>query len=120
MSEKVATQSGRTPTEGAHPQATHTGEVQIGGVALPCYVLENEMRVISQNGMLAALGMSRGEGGERLARFASQKRFKPFIGRDLSEGIGNPPTVHSSTGRGPFLRIRSNDSCGSMRGDSGG
>ena len=88
-------------TKTPHPQATHTGEAQIGGIALPCYVLENEMRVISQNGMLAALGMSRGQGGERLARFASQERFKPFITTDLLEGIGIPVLFIPPQGGGP-------------------
>jgi hypothetical protein len=71
------------------PVATHTGEITIGGVALPCFVLENEQRVISQNGMLAALGMSRGSGGERLASFAGQERLKPFVANELLEGIAD-------------------------------
>lgn len=72
------------------PVATHAGEVTIGGVVLPCFVLENEERVISQNGMLRALDMSRGEGGERLARFAGQERLKPFVGKELLDGISAP------------------------------
>lgn len=72
------------------PVATHTGEITLGGVVLPCFVLEDEQRVISQNGMLRALDMSRGEGGERLARFAGQERLKPFLPNDLLDGIVDP------------------------------
>lgn len=78
------------PSEDPMPVATHTGELKIGNVAMPCFVLETEERVISQNGMLRALGMSRGGGGERLARFAEGDRLNPFVGTELLDGIRAP------------------------------
>src|SRR5262245_51883018 len=53
-------------------RATHGGpgrHLRIGDLEIPCYVLEDGRRILSQNEMLRALGMSRGGGGDRLGRF---------------------------------------------------
>lgn len=60
---------------------------------IPCYVLDNGLRVISQRGMLKALGLGRGgssQGGDRLANFASGNRLKEFITNDIIAVIENP------------------------------
>lgn len=66
----------------------------IGDISIPCYVLDNKQRVLSQRGMLKALGLARGgggkEGGDRLASFVMGNRLKPFISNDLTTAIKNP------------------------------
>ncbi len=66
----------------------------IGDIEIPCYVLEDETRVLAQRGMVAGLGMARGGsshgGGDRLAHFVNQKTLKPFISNDLISVTTNP------------------------------
>lgn len=67
----------------------------IGDIEIPCYVLEDETRVLTQSGMFAALGLARRglvpvEGGARLPRFAASKAINPFIPNDLRYGLENP------------------------------
>ncbi len=73
--------------------------LKIGGVEIPCYVLEDEKRVLHQRGMVAALGMSRGGssrgGGDRLAHFVAQERLKDHVSSELIEVTGTPLEVHS-------------------------
>ena len=50
-------------------------------------------RVLAQVGMLDALGMTRGgssRGGDRIAKFASQDRLKPFVSNALSSETFGP------------------------------
>src|SRR5713101_5951458 len=44
------------------PRATHSGELKIGNVLIPCAVLEDGTRVITQRGMFVALGMHKNPG----------------------------------------------------------
>ena len=61
----------------------------IGEIELPCYVLEDETRVLSQRGFLGAIGRSekmpaRPPGGDdKLPVFLASDRLKPFISREL-------------------------------------
>lgn len=67
--------------------------LKINDIDIPCYVLENGQRVLSQSGMFKALGMSKGgsgDGGDRLANFVRQDRLNPFIGKDLTAMIESP------------------------------
>ena len=54
----------------------------IGGIEIPCYVLEDETRVLSQRGLQSGIGM--GSGG---ARTAGARRIGEFIGYIESKGI---------------------------------
>src|ERR1017187_10215400 len=55
-------------------KATHKGTLKIAGQELPCFVLEDETRVISGRGMTAAIGMKgRGQGTARIAALLKQK-----------------------------------------------
>src|SRR5437867_3414245 len=38
------------------PRATHSGELEIGGVMIPCAVLDDGTRVLTQRGFSVALG----------------------------------------------------------------
>lgn len=66
----------------------------IGNASIPCYVLEDETRVLVQSAMIESLGMARGtaggKGGDRLASFVSQDRLKPYISNELKAVIENP------------------------------
>ena len=61
----------------------------IGGIEIPCYVLEGETRVLVQRGMAGAMGMSPGSGA-RIARFTSTNVMKPHISSDLKVVLENP------------------------------
>lgn len=69
-------------------KATHKGLLPIGGVELPCFVLEDGTRVISGRGVTKAIGMKgRGQG---VARIVTNKTLKPFMDNDLALAIENP------------------------------
>lgn len=69
-------------------KATHQGELIIGDIKIPCFVLEDGTRVISGRGMTTAIGMKgRGQG---VVRISAHKTLKPFINNDLSLAIQNP------------------------------
>ena len=77
------------------PKATHGSSdhpLKIGDIEIPCYVLEDGTRVLSQRGLLAGLGMSRGSGsgGDRMASFLDSKGVKPFISTDLEAATKSP------------------------------
>ncbi|MCY4355704.1 MAG: P63C domain-containing protein [Truepera sp.] len=60
----------------------------IGNVEIPCYVLEDETRVLSQGGFLQAIGRSRspkaGTGGvDNPPVFLAPKNLEPFVSREL-------------------------------------
>ncbi|MFB1482280.1 P63C domain-containing protein [Corallococcus sp. RDP092CA] len=88
-------------------KAEYDAVLNIGGVELPCYVLNNGVRALSQAGVLAALGMSRGSssssGGDRLARFVALERLKPFVSEGLTAGTTSPLLFHPKGG-GPAIK----------------
>lgn len=79
--------------------ATHTGELQIGGLRIACAVLEGGARLVSQQTLLTALGRShKAKGGaEGTQLFAAN--LQPFIKSDLAEAIANPIQYTTYTGR---------------------
>ena len=62
----------------------------IGDIEIPCYVLEDETRVLSQRGFLSGIGRSenrparRVNGGEHFPDFLAAKNLGPFIGAELT------------------------------------
>jgi hypothetical protein len=79
-------------------KATHLGDLQIPGLEpIPCAVLEDGTRVLSERGVNKALGRTRGgrefrrkiAGGE-LPVFIAGERLKPFISDELSVVAANP------------------------------
>jgi hypothetical protein len=86
-------------------QATHGSEdnpLRIGNIEIPCYVLEDGRRVLQQTGLIGALNMSHGGsysmGGDRLAKFATQGRLKPFVSKELIERTGSPIRFRTPSG----------------------
>jgi hypothetical protein len=68
--------------------------IRIGDIEVPCYVLDDERRVVTMNGMLDTFSMARGgamvKGMNRLELFVSRGRIKPYISNELHERIRNP------------------------------
>lgn len=78
-------------TEGDNPlpRATHVGTLPIGNVEIPCAVLDDGRRVLTQAGFLQAIGradrLGRGMGGvgTDLPPFLDAANLKDFISEDL-------------------------------------
>lgn len=90
-------------------QATHGSEdhpLKIGDVEIACYVLDDNRRVLQQTGLIGALNMSHGgsysTGGDRLAKFASQGRLKPFVSKELLERTAKPIRFRTPSGSAAY------------------
>src|SRR5690606_25517328 len=68
--------------------------LRIGGLEIPCYVLDDGRRVLVQGGMIRALDMKQGTatkgGGDRLSKFVATKALSPFVTPELVEVITKP------------------------------
>ena len=75
-------------------KATHDGTITVGDIKIPCYVLEDGTRILSQRGLNEAFGITHGgaiqDGGQRTPRFIALKALEPFISKDLTAGIFEP------------------------------
>ena len=65
-------------------QATHGSDdhpLKIGPIEIPCYVLDDETRVLSQRGVIGGLGMSTGGGArdDRLTAFLTSKAISACV-----------------------------------------
>lgn len=72
-------------------KAPWTGELKIGEVTIPCYVLEDGRRMLSLRGVTKALGMS-WSGGKRLTQFIGTAARKALPGKDLT-AVSKKPTA---------------------------
>jgi hypothetical protein len=73
------------------PKATHEGILTIGDMEIPCAVLEDGTRVLTQSGVMVALGRARQAKGRQyydadvnLPAFLTAKNLKPFIPIELT------------------------------------
>jgi hypothetical protein len=70
------------------PRATHSGELKIGNVLIPCAVLDDGTRVLTQRGFSVALGRYKNPNKKGaiadLPVFLSATNLKPFIDEDLA------------------------------------
>jgi hypothetical protein len=92
-------------------RATNVGELKIGGLILPCAVLEDGTRVISERGVTLALGGKRGGAhwrrmkenpdGANLPVYLSANNLKPFINSELALALNNRIKYQLPTG-GPI------------------
>ncbi len=77
--------------------------LRIGDLEIPCYVLDDERRVIVQRGVMSALDMSQGTAGrgdgDRLSRFLATRALSPFVTNELRDVITSPIRFRS----GPSL-----------------
>lgn len=76
--------------------------LRIGDIEIPCYVLEDERRVLVQTGMIDALDMSQGTArrgeGNRLTKFISGKSIGPYITEKVYSVVNDPIRFHTPTG----------------------
>jgi hypothetical protein len=75
------------------PKATHSGMLQIADLKIPCFVLENGRRVLSQRGVQTSIGMSTsgGTGGaHRTAQIVEKIEEKLRLSNDLSARMRGP------------------------------
>lgn len=62
----------------------------INGIEIPAYVLEGELRVLSERGFLDALGRTgrssgdRGPGGLKLPRFLAANNLQPYVSQEMT------------------------------------
>lgn len=78
-------------------RATHGSDdhpVKIGDIEIPCYVLEDGTRVLSQRGLQTGIGMSIGgsskPGEQRMVGFVNGLAHKGIDVKDLTASIGQP------------------------------
>ena len=84
------------------PRATHAAELKLGESSIPCAVLDNGIRVLSEHGITEAMLGSRSGGSKRARRaskesggapvplFLAPNNLKPFISLDLIDGPLKP------------------------------
>lgn len=92
------------------PKATHGSSehpLRIGDVAIPCYVLEDGTRVLSQRGLQVGIGMSVSGGSksgeQRLAVFVDSMQEKGIAVSDLAVRIRAPIKFLLPSGGGTAL-----------------
>jgi hypothetical protein len=86
--------------------ATHTGELSIGAITIPCAVLADGTRVLTRQGFMRAIGRTGGAMGGRkydqqltMPVFLNAKNLKPFIKQDLINNL-QPVIFRMPEGRG--------------------
>lgn len=77
--------------------------LKIGDIEIPCFVLEDGRRVLSQRGLISSLGMKGGgsgssKGADRLTVFVTGKGLEPFISKDLRVATENPIKFRNTSG----------------------
>jgi len=87
---EIARIAARAKWDAILPQATHEGELKIGETTIPCAVLQDGRRVLTQSGFMRALGRARQakgrdyyDGDVNMPAFLTAKNLKPFISDDL-------------------------------------
>lgn len=85
----------------ALPRATHGSHdhpLTIGDIQIPCFVLEDSTRVITNRGLQRSLGMNVSGGAQRLAVFLERFESKGVQTKDLVARINNPIEFHAIRG----------------------
>lgn len=93
------------------PKATHESELVIGPLRIPCAVLEDGTRVLSERALSSALGhvrsgseyerKSAGDDGAKLPVFLQSAKLKPFISASLAMALSKPIVYQSKKGGRP-------------------
>ena len=82
---------------------SHEGILNLGGISIPCYVLQDGTRVLSGRGMQEALKMvdesedGKQTAGTRLNRYLNQKSLNPFIYKGKEPDHFNPIICYKGT-----------------------
>jgi hypothetical protein len=79
------------------PKAAYEGVLQIGDMEIPCAVLDDGTRLLSERGVTKSLGGKRGgshwlrkQAGAELPVFLSANNLRPFIDNDLESALKTP------------------------------
>jgi hypothetical protein len=75
------------------PKATHVGTLDLIGIMIPCYVLEDGRRVLSQRGLQTSIGLGTGGGtfgAHRMARIIERLNLKSNKHNQLLARINAP------------------------------
>lgn len=110
----VGKHQGMAPIEGdtAVPKAEWPGEITLGALTLPCAVLADGTRVLSERGVTKAFGAKRAGShwlrkrtapiGESLPVFASAGNLEPFISASLKRALTTPIRYRGTQGAVAF------------------
>ncbi len=84
------------------PSATHEGEILVGEASIPCAVLDDGRRVLTQSGFLTAIGRNeRPKGGSGVldegAAFITAANLRPFVSDELISSA--KPIMYQQGGR---------------------
>ena len=71
----------------------------IGDIEIPCYVLEDETRVLSQRGVTAGIGLNP-EAGFRMPQLMASKAISQFVSSDLGPALNQPIRFKNPYGGG--------------------
>ena len=88
--------------------------LKIGNIEIPCYVLEDGTRVLTQHGFYEAIGRSgkpargRGSSLENIAPFLALQNLKPFINNDL---INSTMPIKFMLAKGAIARLSAFIAC---------
>jgi hypothetical protein len=91
----------RAETMAALPKVEYSGVLNLGGVPIPCAVLDDGRRVLTEHGITQAVLGTRSGGSKRIKRasrdsgtplplFIAPERLKPFIDKELVAGPLQP------------------------------
>lgn len=95
------------------PKAMFEGDLVIGAESIPCAVLEDGTRVLSERGVTKIMGGKRGgshwlrkQAGAEMPVFLSANNLKPFIDRDLELTLSTPLAYIPKGGGGAANGVR--------------
>lgn len=88
-------------------KATNEGVIKVGSLQIPCYVLEDGTRILSQRGLNDVFGVAQGgaSGAQKIPRFVGAKALIPFISNELTASISEPIRFTPPHGGNPALGI---------------
>lgn len=88
------------------PKATHGSAdhpLRIGDIEIPCYVLEDGTRILSQRGVMSGVGIIRGSshgGGDRLTALMESAALREFVSQETLASLKNPIKFAHDAGGG--------------------
>lgn len=84
-------------------KATHWGELMLGDIPIPCYVLEDGQRIFSLKGVVVALT---GTEGGQLAEYIKVRSIREYLPEDLipAENGSIPALINFDTGGAAFAK----------------
>lgn len=103
----IARKAAKERWRGDIPKADYSGVIHIGDLDIPCCVLEDGTRLLTQFEFLQAIGRSprpaagRGSSVEKVAPFLDLDNLKPFVYKELEDST-RPIVFRTSTGGRAF------------------